>query len=68
MEIKNKLTVTAGRGERVNRRKKGKGSQRTCIKDTWTKPRAGGIRGRMWGWLVGRSRRREMETTVLEQQ
>ena len=37
MEIKNKLTVTAGRGERVNRRKKGKDSQRTCIKDTWTR-------------------------------
>ena len=23
----------------------------TTIKDTWTKPRGGGIRGGRWGWL-----------------
>ena len=23
----------------------------TTIKDTWTKPREGGIRGGRWGWL-----------------
>ena len=39
----------------------------TRIKDTWTKPKGGRIKGGKWGWLewgaVG-----GMETTVLEQQ
>ena len=46
MEIKNKLTVTVGRGERVNRRKKGKDSQRTCIKYPSTRTTG-------WGVTVG---------------
>ena len=28
-----------------------KGCQVTCIKDTWTKPKAGRIEGGRWGWL-----------------
>ena len=23
----------------------------TCIRDTWTKPKGGRIKGRRWGWL-----------------
>ena len=30
---------------------KGKVFSGTTIKDTWTKPRWGGNRGRRWGWL-----------------
>ena len=45
MEIKNKLTATRGEGEGDNGRKKGKGCQRTCIKDTWTKPKKVSIKG-----------------------
>ena len=29
------------------------GFSETSIKDTWTKPRGGGSRGRRWGWLQG---------------
>ena len=29
---------------------------RKTLKDTWTKPRGGGIRGGRWGWLVGKCR------------
>ena len=42
-EIKNKLTVTRGEGERDNRGKKGKGDQGTCIKDTWRVGSGGGL-------------------------
>ena len=31
--------------------KKYEGFSGTTIKDTWTKPRVGGIRGGSWGWL-----------------
>ena len=31
--------------------KRRKGHQRTCIKDTWTKPKEGRIDGGRWGWL-----------------
>ena len=34
-------------------REKGKGHQGTCIKDTWTKPKRGRIKGVRWG-CVGR--------------
>ena len=37
MEIKNKLTVTRSEVGGDNRGKRGKGSQGTCMKDTWTK-------------------------------
>ena len=41
----------------------------TSIKDTWTKPKRGRIKGRKWGWLgLGGSGREKMETTVLEKQ
>ena len=30
---------------------KREGFSATTIKDTWTKPRRGGIRGGRWGWL-----------------
>ena len=33
-------------------RGKGVGLSATCIKDTWTKPKAGRIKGGKWGWLV----------------
>ena len=39
IEIKNNMRVTRGEGERDNRRKKKKGCQEICIKDTWTKPK-----------------------------
>ena len=50
-------------------KKRGEGFSGTCIKDTWTKPKGGRIKGGKWGWLwwggvvVG-----EMETTILERQ
>ena len=43
---------------------KGEGFSGTSIKDTWTKPKGGGIEGRNWGWLgwgwglVGEKRRK----------
>ena len=52
-----------------NQEKMGKGHQRTCIKDTWTKPKGGRINGGRWGWLGwGVSGGGKVETTVLEQQ
>ena len=30
----------------------GKGHQRICIKDTWTKPKGSKIEGGRWGWAV----------------
>ena len=45
IEIKNKLTVTRGEVGGNNWEKRGKGRQRTCIKDTWTKPKAVRIEG-----------------------
>ena len=51
MEIKNKLTGIREEEEGYNRAKKGKGHQRTCIKDTWTKPKAGRFKGERWGWV-----------------
>ena len=48
---------------------KGKGRQGTCVKDPWTRPKAGRIEGGRWGWVGwGTSDGRKMETTVLEQQ
>ena len=44
-EIKNKQTVTRGEGRGDNGGKKGKGRQRTCIKDPWTKPKGGRMKG-----------------------
>ena len=50
--VKNKLTVTTGEGEGITEGgKKGKGQQGTCIKDTWTKPKRGRIKGGRWGWV-----------------
>ena len=41
----------------------------TSIKDTWTKPKGGRIKGGKWGWLgSGGMEGREMETTILDQQ
>ena len=51
MGIKNKLTVTRREAGGDNRGKRGKGHQGTCIRDTWTKPKAGGFEGGRWGWL-----------------
>ena len=34
-----------------NRGKGEEGFSGTTVKDTWTKPRGGGIRGGRWGWL-----------------
>ena len=52
IEIKNNLTVNRGKGGKMNNRgKKGKGHQGTCIKDTWTKPKWGRIKGGRWGSL-----------------
>ena len=50
IEIKNKWTVTRGRWEGII---EGKGERfsRTTVKETWTKPRGGGIRGGRWVWL-----------------
>ena len=50
IEIKKKLTATKWEGEGIVG-KKGKACQGTCIKDTWTKPKWGRIKGREWGWL-----------------
>ena len=47
--MKTKLTVT--RGEVGGDNRVGEGFSGTTIKDTWTKPRRGGIRGGRWGWL-----------------
>ena len=64
IEIKNKLTVTRGRGG--NGGKKGKGHQGTCIKDPWTKPKGEGLR--VGGGGRAGSGGGKMETTVLQQQ
>ena len=51
VEINNKLTVTRREREGVMG-KKGKGHQRTCVKDKWTKPKGVGSRvgcGDGWG-------------------
>ena len=49
-----------------NGRKKWEGFSGTSIKDTWTKPKEGRIKGGKWGWLGCReSSRGKMETTVL---
>ena len=37
-------------GGRDNR---GGGFSGTCMKDTWTKPKGGRIKGGKWGWLGG---------------
>ena len=44
IEIKNKWIVTKGEWG-GSRGKKGKGHQGTCIKDSWTKPKAGRMEG-----------------------
>ena len=50
IEIKNKLTVTRREGREKRRgKRKGKSHQGTCIKDPWTKPKAGRIEGGRWG-------------------
>ena len=46
----NKLTVTKGRSKGIIGGK-GEGFSGTSIKDTWTKPKGGRIKGRKWGWL-----------------
>ena len=52
-----------------NEGKREKGCQGTCIKDTWTKVKAGRMEGRRWGWQVWVwSGRGKMETTALGQQ
>ena len=38
----------------------------TCIKDTWTKPKRGRIKGGKWGGWGRGSDGGEMETTILE--
>ena len=48
MEIRNKVTVTRGKGRGGNREEKGNGHSGTCIKDTWTKPN--GVRLMVGGW------------------
>ena len=53
-------------GDNGGGRGRGKGCQGACVKDTWSKPDWGRIKGGRWGWLgagVGK-----MEATVLEQQ
>ena len=50
-EIKNKLTVTRGEVGKDIEEKRGKRFSGTCTKDTWTKPKAGRIKGGKWGWL-----------------
>ena len=60
--------MARGEGRRDNRGKKGKGYQKTCIKDTWAKPKGVGSRVRSRdGWGRG-SGGGKMKTTVLEQQ
>ena len=51
IEIENKLTVTRGEMGGNNAGKREKGFSGKSIKDTWTKPRRGGIKGERWGWL-----------------
>ena len=46
IEIKNKLTVTIGEVGGDNGAKRGKGFSGTTVKETWAKPRGGGIEGR----------------------
>ena len=41
----------------------GEGLSGTCIKDTWTKPKAGKVEGGRRGWGWGK-----METTILQEQ
>ena len=41
IEIKNKLTVTRREVGGEKHGEKGEGSSRTCMKDTWTKPKQG---------------------------
>ena len=43
----NKKEDNWGRGEGNN----GKGHQRTCIKDPWTKPKGGRTEGGRWEWM-----------------
>ena len=55
-----------GRGDKWG--KKGKGHQGTCIKDTWTKPTAGRIKGGRQGWvwqgvMVGWRGKKWLQTT-----
>ena len=53
-EIKNKLTVTRGEVGGDNEGESVKGFSGSAIKDTWTKPSGGGIRGgRSGGWGGG---------------
>ena len=53
---------------KMGRVRKGKSSQETHIKDTWTKPKEGRIEGGRWGRVgPGGSGRGKMQTTVLEQ-
>ena len=47
----NKLTVTRREVGGDNGGKSRKGHQGTCIKDTWTKPKVGRIKGGRWGSL-----------------
>ena len=56
-------------GDNEGKRGKGEGFSGTTIKDTWAKPRWGGIRGGRWGQL-GWSRvvGVKMERTLLKQQ
>ena len=35
----------------MNRGKKRKGRQGTCMKDPWTKPKGDRIEGGRWGWV-----------------
>ena len=54
-----------GEGDNLEKRKSHQG---IYIKDPWTKPKRGRIKGGRWGW-VGQGRGGgTMETTVLEQQ
>ena len=51
IEIKHKLTVTRGEVGEDSGRKGGEEFSGTCVKDTWTKPKGGGIKGGKWRWL-----------------
>ena len=54
IEIKNRLRVTRAREREDNKGKRGKGLQGTCIKNPWTKPKAGRIEGESgWGGRKG---------------
>ena len=58
IKIKNKLTLTRGEVEGDNRGQRGKCCQGRCIRDTWTKPKGGRIKGGRWrslgcGGVVG---------------